>query len=675
MVVELARKSLIGKARARPDLVKKVVSKIRTEGLSQTLDKVFAKLDTPVALGYSCAGTVLEVGANVGNLKPGDRVACGGAGYASHAEFNCVPKNLVVKVPDNVSFEDAAFTTVGAISMQGVRQADVRIGERVVVIGLGLVGLLTVQILKAAGCRVLGCDIDRDRCDLAKQLGADDAVLGDELIPAAADCTGGHGADAIIVTAATSSNRPIEQSAEIARMKGRVVVVGMVGMDIPREAFYRKELDLRLSMSYGPGRYDNCYEEAGHDYPYAYVRFTEQRNMVSFLELTAAGKVTPSKLTTHRFEIDDALRAYELLESSSSQSLGIVINYPSDNEPAQRTVELRQVKATEKIGIGFIGAGSFAKGILIPCLKKHGSAELVGVCTATGMSAAETAKKHDFAYATTDPRKLLDDPRINTVFIATRHDSHAEFACEALRAGKHVFVEKPLCIRPEEIDEYQEAVKAAPSRCLMVGFNRRFSTHTRTIKAAFASRSTPMLVSYRINAGTVPKESWLHDEQMGGGRIVGEVCHFVDWCEHLIGARPLSVQADSVGSSDEQIADSMVATIRYADGSLATIQYVSLGSAELGKERIEIFADGRTAVVDDFISTSFHGGPKRAPLKTKQDKGFAGEVSAFLDSILRGGEPPIGFASITRTTRLTFAILESLRSGRVVTPEPSESAV
>jgi predicted dehydrogenase len=677
MIVELAKKSLLGKAKARPDLVKKVVAKIKTEGLAQTLEKVFAKLDTPIPLGYSCAGTVVEVGANCSGLKPGDRVACGGAGYATHADFNYVPKNLVVKIPDSVSFEDASFATLGAIAMQGVRQADVRLGERVVVIGLGLLGLLTVQILRAAGCRVMGSDLDPRKCELAKTLGAENTVhVANDLVDVAAAFTGGHGADAVIITAATSSNQPIEQAAEISRVKGRVVVVGMVGMDVPRDPFYKKELDLRLSMSYGPGRYDPSYEEAGHDYPYGYVRWTEQRNMQSFIELIAAGQVTPAKLVTHRFDIAQALNAYELLESGSEPYLGIIINYPQTQDSAisGRTVELRTIQPSDRIGVGFIGAGNFAKGVLLPTLKKLGGAELIGICTATGMSGTETAKKHGFAYATTDQRKLLDDSRINTIFIATRHDTHAKLACAALEARKHVFVEKPLCVKAEEIEAYENAIDRSPAakdKCLMVGFNRRFSPHTRAIREMFASRGTPMVVSYRVNAGLVPKESWLQDESVGGGRIIGEVCHFVDWCETVIGSHPLKVHAESIATNDARLVpdDSVVITIRYEDGSVATIQYISLGASSLGKERVEVFADGMTAVLEDYVTTTFHG-CDRKPLKTKQDKGFAGELSAFFDAIRAGGQPPIEFASMVRTTRVTFAILESLRTGQEAQVQP-----
>ncbi|HVT88200.1 MAG TPA: bi-domain-containing oxidoreductase [Tepidisphaeraceae bacterium] len=656
MITELAQKSLFGKARARPDLVKKVIAKIKTEGLSATLGKVFAKLDQPIPLGYSCAGTIVE--STEPTLRPGERVACGGAGYATHAEANFVPKNLIARVPDNVSNEDAAFTTVGAIAMQGVRQADVRLGERTVVIGLGLIGLLTVQILQACGCEVFGSDPDLDRRKLAESFGTK-ACSPEELTHAVETMTNGIGADAVVITASTTSNAPIEQAAEICRIKGRVVVVGQVGMDVPRESFYKKELDLRLSMSYGPGRYDPNYEEGGHDYPIAHVRWTEQRNMSAFLQLVATGKVTPSKLITHRFAIDDALAAYELPGGSA---LGVIINY-SDRHldtASGRTVEMRSITASDRIGIGLVGAGNFAQGVLIPTLKKIDGIELIGICTSNGASGVTAATRHGFAYATTDSQKLLSDPHINLVLIATRHDSHSAFVCEALEAGKHIFVEKPLCITRQQLEDCSAAMGKHSDRCMMVGFNRRFSTHTHAVRECFASRTSPMLITYRVNAGTLPKNSWINDEKLGGGRIIGEVCHFVDWCEYIIGSVPIIVTAERTG-----MAENVVATLRYQDGSVATIQYVSGGPSMLPKERIEVFGDGRVAIVDDFKTTTF-AGDTRPTLRTKQDKGFHCELSALIDAIKRGGVAPIPMESAVRTTKVTFAIMESIQTGRPV---------
>ncbi|MBI1338483.1 MAG: zinc-binding dehydrogenase [Phycisphaera sp.] len=690
MILELAKKSLIGKARARPDLVKQVLAKIKTDGFTQTMSKVFAKLDTPITLGYSCAGTVTEAPRDLADFTVGDRVACAGAGYATHAEYNYIPRNLCVKIPDGVGFDDASFTTVGSIAMQGVRQADLRLGECVAVIGLGLIGLLTVQMLKASGCRVIGFDLDPSKCALAKELGAD-AATNDDPLAAAENFSRGMGVDAAIITAATPSNGPIETAAEIARTKGRVVIVGLVGMDIPRDPFYKKELDLRLSMSYGPGRYDPTYEERGIDYPFAYVRWTEQRNMQSFLQLIAEGKVTPSKLITHHFDIDKALDAYNLLEGKpnaqgvTEKYLGIVIQYPqptaADEKPVRR-IEIKPLAGGNsvgtsggKIGVGFIGAGNFAKSVLIPALVKSESARLVGVATATGISAEEVARKHGFAYASTDYQQLLNDKDVSAVFVATQHNSHAKFACEALAAGKHVFVEKPLCIRPEDIERYQqvlaEASSAGGSPCLMVGFNRRFSPHAAALRKAFAGRATPMVVSYRVNAGVIPRNVWVQDPEVGGGRIVGEVCHFVDFCESVIGSQPVRVYASSIQSDNAQVVpqDSIVITINYADGSLTTIQYLAHGSTLVSKEYVEVTADGVTAVLDNFRRTDFHGS-KTPPVKGAQAKGFAEEIGAFLGAT-RGGDWPIDWQSILRTTRLTFAVGQSLRELRPIDLDPS----
>jgi len=670
MIVELARKSLIGKAHARPDLVRKVLARIKTDGIGPTLTKVFAKLDTPIALGYSCAGVVVEAGERSG-WRVGDRVACAGAGYATHAEYNFVPRNLCAGIPESVGDDEACFATLGAIALQGVRQADLRLGESAAVIGLGLLGLLTVQLLKASGCRVLGSDPDPHRCRLAEQLGADE-VHGTGVADAAVAFGAGHGVDAVLVTAATSSNEPIEVAAEACRPKGRVVVVGMVGMDVPRDPFYRKELDLRLSMSYGPGRYDPTYEESGHDYPYAYVRWTEQRNIEAFLGLVASGKVTPCALTTHHFSIDHALAAYDLLESRTKEpSLGIVIDYPqpepSQSGPPPRVVPLlaRHSGVMEGLGIGFVGAGNFAKGVLLPTIARRRGIRLTGICTATGMSGVETGKRHGFDFATTDFEALIADPKTDAVIITTQHHTHAAFTCRALHAGKHVFVEKPLCMSIGELDQIVGAVgRRSPSPVLMVGFNRRFSPHARAIHHAFARRTTPMVVGYRVNAGVAPRDSWVQDAERGGGRVIGEVCHFIDLAEYLIGSEPRQVFAASIRTNDKRnvAEDSIVITLAYTDGSLATIQYLAHGSPQVPKERVEVCADGVTAILDNFRRTTFAGGGA-VDVGGRQDKGFEGELDAFIGTIREGGVWPISFESMIRTTRVTFAILDSLRSG------------
>ncbi|TPV96610.1 MAG: zinc-binding dehydrogenase [Myxococcales bacterium FL481] len=680
MLVSLAKKSLLGKARARPDLVRKVLKRIKSEGLAPTLEKVFAKLDEPITLGYSATGEVIEAGRQAVGFRPGDRVALAGAGYATHAEFNYVPNNLCARVPDAVSDPDAAFATVGAIALQGVRQTEPRLGERVVVIGLGLIGLLTVQMLKANGCAVLGVDLDDSKVARAKELGADVAVSNE----AAAACeafTQGRGADAVIVTAASSSSGPVQLAAEISRQKGRVVVVGLVGMDLPRDAFYLKELDLRLSMSYGPGRYDPAYEESGRDYPFAYVRFTLQRNMESFLYLVEQGRVTPSRLVTHRFAFDDALSAYQLLSGQgpdrSEDYLGIVLDYPTDAR-IDRTVAGRdpvesRAQATKDgtVGVGFVGAGGFARGVLLPELGKQRAVRLTAVCTTTGTTAHQTAARCGFSLATTDYATLLDHARTDAVFVVTTHASHARLACEALRHGKHVFVEKPLCLHETELTEYEEALAqaraAGHSPCLMVGFNRRFSPHTALLKREFAGRGTPMTVSYRVNAGRIPPEHWVQDPEIGGGRILGECCHFVDVCGHLVASPPVRVFASSIGSDRRDVVarDSVVIVINYADGSLATVSYFAEGHADMPKERCEVFADGESAVMENYRSTQFFGSSKGLR-GGKQAKGFAEEITAFVDTVRSGGAWPIEWTSLVQTQRVCWAALRSLETGEAV---------
>ncbi len=662
MLTDLAKASLAGKAMARPDLVRQVVDKAKREGIVSTIEAVRTKLDNPVALGYSCAGTIVELGDRVEGLKVGDRVACAGAGYASHAEYNYVPKNLCVPVPEGVDDESASFVTVGAIALQGVRQAEPTLGERVVVMGLGLLGQLTVQLLKANGCKVLGFDPIPSKCDLARTLGAN-AACHSGLVEAAEAFTEGRGADAVIVTASTKSDEPVNSAAVIARPKGRVVLVGMVGMNLQRDQYYRKELDLRLSMSYGPGRYDPDYEEGGHDYPFPYVRWTERRNMQAFLELIQEGRVTPGALVTHRFDIKDAEQAYSLM-SGDEPYLGIVITYPGETaaKPARRVVN-SNVSALGRAGgggIGFIGAGNFAKSVLLPGLKKIGGVQLTGVATATGLSGTHVAEKFDFAYATTQYQDILADPDTATVFIATRHDMHAPLVCEALRAGKNVFVEKPLAIDRGQLDEVISTAEASPG-LLTVGFNRRFAPLIREAKESLAGRSAPLMMIYRVNAGSVPGDSWLHGHE-GGGRIVGEVCHFVDTLQFLAGARPVGVQALQARGHP----DALSAQISFEDGSVGTIVYTSLGDRSFPKEYIEVFGGGRVIAIDDFRAATFVSDGHRKRRRTmKQDKGFGEELRCFLDAISGNGDAPIRLPSLVATTETTFAIRDSIGNGPV----------
>lgn len=646
-IVDLARASLAGKAIARPDLVRQTLRKAKAEGVGAVVRKVFAKLDTPFPLGYSLAGEVIEAGAGAG-VAAGDRVACAGAGIANHAEYNAVPKNLMVRIPEGVDDEAASFVTVGAIAMQGVRVAAPTLGERVVVTGLGLIGLLTVQLLKANGCRVLGFDPNPVRVGLALELGAD-AAVSDSLAAAVAGFTAGHGADAVIVTASTKSSAPLNEAAEISRLKGRVVLVGLVGMTLDREPFYKREIDLRLSLSYGPGRHDPAYELEGHDYPLAYVRWTEQRNMESFLELVAAGRVTPHRLITHRFPIAEAERAYQLLDSDEPY-LAIVLTYSDEGKAPARAVEVRASSAAKGDGIAFIGFGNYAKSVLLPAVRKAGAVNLRTIVTATGLSAHAGAEKYGFARAATDPEEAFGDPDVSTVFIATRHDSHAALAIRALAAGKHVFVEKPLALDGDELTAVIAAAEAGPG-LLSVGFNRRFAPMVQEAKEALGARTGPLAMTYRVNAGAIPRDNWVHGTQ-GGGRILGEACHFVDTLAALCGSVPVEVAA----ASPQGIGDSVAAMLRFADGSVGTILYSSLGDPAVAKERIEIFGAGIVVEISDFSEIAISRGGRTKRRKAAQDKGQANLVAAFLAATRAGGPPPFPLAELERVSAATLAL-------------------
>lgn len=664
--IELAKASLAGKAMARPDLVRRVLRNIRRDGLAPTLEKVFAKLDTPIPLGYSIAGEALEIGRGVTGLRVGDRVACAGAGFANHAEIDAVPKNLVVRIPDGVDDEEASFVTLGAIALQGVRQAQPTLGERFVVMGLGLLGLLTVQLLKANGCRVLGFDPDPTRVALARDLGADLAV-DSGLAEAAKAFTLGHGADGVILAASTKSSEPLNLAAEICRMKGRIVVVGLVGMTIDREPFYKRELDLRLSMSYGPGRHDPAYEIDGHDYPLAHVRWTEQRNMEAFLALVAERKVTPKTLVTHRFPIAEALAAYEMMQSGAPH-LAIALHYPGDSRAAATERTLARAPAPKRRNgettLGFIGFGNYAKGVLLPAFTKVEGVRLAAVATSTGLSAGHAADRYGFAAATTDPATLIEDAEIDTLAIATRHDTHADYARAALLAGKHVFVEKPLGLTLDEIDAVADAAIGA-SGVLTVGFNRRFAPLLIEAKRTLAPRNGPLVMLYRINAGEIPGDSWIQRGE-GGGRILGEVCHFVDALTFLCGALPVEAQAVAARDHD----DAVSALLRFADGSTGAIVYSSLGDTAVAKERIEVFGTGCVVQLDDFARLDVTRGGKTRCVKQAQDKGQRALVRAFIEATRGLRAPPIALDELIAVSEATLAIEAALAEGAPIALSP-----
>lgn len=671
MAVELGQKSLVGKARERPDLVKQVIQKVKTEGLGNTMNAVRARLDSTSALGYSAAGIVVEVGEGITEFRAGDRVACAGAGYASHAEVICVPQNLCVQLPPQVSFESGAFGTLGAIALQGVRLAEPTLGESVVVIGLGLLGQLTVQLLKANGCRVFGLDLDSAKMQLALELGADAVSLsGAETKREVMQWTRGRGADAVVITAATMSDEPVRLAGEISRLKGRVVAVGLVGLNVPRNLYYDRELSLTVSRSYGPGRYDPEFEERGHDYPFAYVRWSETRNLEAFLDLVAQQRINIERLISHRFPIEEGERAYDLITGETKEPyLGVVLTYDTERE-LQKRVELVAAPRTSPkqnvVRVGVIGAGNYVRGMLLPKFKSEG-AEFHSIATASGVSALDVGKQFGFKNAVSAADEVISDADINLVVVGTRHDTHADLAYRVLAAGKHVFVEKPLALDDEELDAVLAAARDSSGR-LIVGFNRRFAPLAVAAKELFAGRQSPLSIVYRVNSGRIAREQWQQDPEQGG-RIIGEVCHFVDLMQFLTGSPPVSVFAESISARSHQIVDedSVLITLRFADGSNGVIAYLAEGDTSMPKERVEIFGDGKSFVLDDFRSaTSYKGGREQTTKLRRQDKGQAEEIRRTCEMVLAGGPAPITLAELAATTRATFRIRDSLKLGQPV---------
>ncbi len=666
--VDSGKKSLAAKAKERPDLVKQVIDRVKTEGLVNTYAAVQAKLDSTTNLGYSAAGLVAAVGEGVTGFSVGERVACAGAGYASHAEMISVPRNLCVRLPDSISFDEGAFGTLGAIALQGVRLSQPTLGESFVVIGLGLLGQITVQLLKANGCRVFGVDIDEAKLELAKQLGAEDCSLTADARAKVKEWSRGRGADAVLITAATASNEPVELAGDISRSKGRVVAVGAVGMEIPRGPYFSKELSFQISMSYGPGRYDPEYEERGHDYPFSYVRWTEGRNLEAFFDLVANKSVDVESLISHRFAIDDGENAYKLISGATKEPyLGIVLQYDTERQIETKAELARPSEKAASVRVGMIGAGDYARGMLLPKFKDNG-VEFRSIATAAGLTAKNVGKQFGFASAVSSAEDVLADDSTNLIIIATRHDTHASLAKGALERSKHVFVEKPLAMNDDELDEVIAAANSSSGR-LMVGFNRRFSPHATAAKKFFDGRNFPLSILYRINGGRIPKEHWIQDPDQGGGRIVGEVCHFVDLMHFLTGSRAVRVFAEAIASRDADVTDvdSVFITLRFADGSNGTIAYLAEGDRAVPKERIEIFGGRKTFMIDDFRSATAYvdGEETRTNLKV-QDKGQTEEVRLVCATVLNGGDPPIALDDLEATTRVTFRILDSLRDGQAI---------
>ncbi len=670
MLVEFGRANLLDKARRQPEKVRLVMEKIKVDGLSPTMEAVKSKLDQPLPLGYCNVGEVLEVGVGVKGFQAGDRVVSNGP----HAEVVRVPANLCAQVPDGVSDDDAAFTVLAAVALQGIRLAQPTLGEAFVVTGLGLVGLLALQLLKAQGCRVLGLDFDSARVALAQAYGAQvvDLSTGEDPLAAAQAFARGRGVDGVIIAASTESNEPIHQAARMCRNKGRIVLVGVVGMELERADFYEKELSFQVSCSYGPGRYDPDYEEGGHDYPIGYVRWTEQRNFEAVMDMLTENRLDAEPLISHRFPIGEAARAYDLIDGSEPV-LGILLTYDEEAKATfDRTIQLIP-EALPAAGIpakpvlGIIGAGNYAIRTLIPAFKKAG-VRLKIVASSGGASGAYAGRKFGFESATTDTESLLADPEINAVVIATRHDSHARFVCQALQAGKHVFVEKPLAITRDELGEIESTYDSLQSSgqvpLLMVGFNRRFAPHVVRMKALLSSVSAPKSLVMTVNAGEIPPDDWTQEPAVGGGRIIGEGCHFVDLLRFLVGEPVVSVQATMMGDAPGVAIreDKVSFTLGFADGSFGTVHYLANGHKSFPKERLEVFCAGRILQLDNFRRLRGYGWKGFRKLNLwRQDKGNRAAVVAFVQALGQSQGVPIQFAELVEVTNVTFELVEALQ--------------
>ncbi len=679
MVVEFAEKSLLGKARSRPDLVRQVLHKMSREGVVPTIQAAFSRLDQPMALGYSSAGTIIALGPGMDGFQIGQRVACAGGGYAVHAEYNVVPRNLLTPLPDAVDFESAAFTTLGAIALHGLRLAEPQLGENVAVIGLGLLGLLTIQLAAAAGCRVWGVDINPERVQLAEQFGIV-ACSRQNAVDSAQAFTlrqSSGGFDSVIICADTASTDPVELAGAIARDRAKIVATGAVGLTFPRKIYYEKELSFINSRSYGPGRYDSAYEENGHDYPIGYVRWTEGRNFQAVVSFLESRKLKVESLISHRFPIEKATEAYEIITGKKKEPfLGVLLTYPGTGEEAAGIQDQTSGKTLLKpeqltpapknsgiVKVGLLGAGLFANATLLPAMKKVDGLELVGIASAGGLHAQHLGKKFGFRYAASSNDEILNDPDINTVAILTRHDTHADLVVKALEAGKHVFVEKPLAVNSEQLAGVGEQLSVNGNRLLTVGFNRRFAPLAQQLQASLVTRQEPLYMHYRVNAGYIPLNHWTHDPEQGGGRIIGEGCHFIDFLTFLVGSAPVSVSAVALPNGGKYREDNASMTFTFVDGSVGVVDYLANGDKAFPKERVEVFCGGQVAVLDDFrLLEIIKNGKKKTVKLTGQDKGHFNEMQAFVNA-LRSGTPPIAYDQLIGVTKATFAAVESIQKG------------
>jgi len=664
-LVEFAGKSLLGKARARPDLLRQALDKARREGLLHAANAAFGRLGEAMPLGYSSAGTIVELGRGAQGFRVGQRVACAGGGYAVHAEYVVVPRNLLAVLPDNLDTETAAFATLGAIALHGFRLAEVQLGARVAVIGLGLLGQLAASIALSAGCQVLGIDIDEKRVALARKRGLQ-AIGRESAEDAAWAQSRGQGFDAVLVCADTESSDPIELAGKIARDRARVIAAGAVGMQVPRRTYYAKELSLIVSRSYGPGRYDPGYEEAGLDYPIGYVRWTEGRNLQAFVDLLGRGLIEVSSLVSHRFPIEKAVRAYDLIQSKQP-FLGVLITYPKIREKLVSVKRLpfpaaQRPVAKGRIRLGVLGAGNFARYTLLPALKGMRGLELIAIASASGRQAADLGKRFGFRYASSDDKQILNNKSIDAVAVVTRHHLHGELTLAALKAGKHVFCEKPLAITEKELAVIEKQVVKSGDPLLMVGFNRRFAPLTKQLVAFIGERDQPLVAHYRVNAGPLPANHWLLDPSQGGGRLLGEGCHFIDFLTFLVGDSPISAFTQAIAGDERQ--ENLQVTLRFSDGSLGALTYLSNGDRSLPKERLEVFCAGKVAVLDDYRALDLSHNGRTRGLRGNQDKGHRAAWQTFINALQIGGVHPIPYDQIFGGARAIFAALRSLETGK-----------
>jgi len=658
MLVEFGKANFLQKARQQPDKVKEVINKVKTDGLQPTVNAVFNKLGQPLPLGYCNVGKVIAVGKGVEEFAVGDRVASNG----HHAEYVSVPKNLVAKIPENITDEEAAFTVIGAIGLQGIRLANPTFGETVVVVGLGLIGLITAQLLKANGCQVIGFDYDSSKVELAKSFGIDAVNPGEGIDQVAYvnNATHASGADAVIITASNKSNEIISQSAKMSRKRGRIILVGVIGLDISRADFFEKELTFQVSCSYGPGRYDESYEQKGQDYPLGYVRWTEKRNFEAILKAISTKIVLVEPLITERVPLDNYNQIYS--EIAASKSIASILVYPEKTGEPSRSVVIESNKITSGKGIiGIIGAGNFTSAMILPCLKKT-PANLKFISSSAGLSGTTLAKKYNIAQSTTDNSLILKDQDVDLIIVTTRHNAHAKMVSDALMAGKHVFVEKPLALNKEELNQVLNAYKQS-GKTISVGFNRRFAPLAIQMKKALGSGNTSMNITATMNAGFIPSNVWVHDMEVGGGRIIGEACHFIDLITYLTGSKVKAVCMNAMGTQPEENTDNASIILKYENGTNAVINYFANGSKAYSKERVEVFHQERTLIMDNWRKLNGFGFKNFSSASSKQDKGHQNQFNLLIESVKKGGDPIIPMDELVNTTKASFAAIESLKTG------------